>query len=271
MKIKIALIQMKVEDNKELNLKTAEKFIKEAVKNGARLVVLPEMFNTPYDNNFFPKFAEEYPGETTEFLKDIAKKLNVTIVGGSIPEKDGGDIYNTSYVFSEKGELIAKHRKIHLFDIAVEGGAKFKESDTLTAGENLTTFDVDGMKFGLIICYDIRFPELSRNLALEKADAIIIPAAFNMTTGPAHWHLNARARALDNQVYTLLCSQSRNENGSYIAYGHSLVSSPWGNIASELQTEEGILYSYLDKDYIEKVRKELPLLKHRRPEIYNTN
>ncbi|MGO1368482.1 MAG: carbon-nitrogen hydrolase family protein [Senegalia sp. (in: firmicutes)] len=266
--MKIALIQMKVQDQKSLNLKKAKKHIKEAARNGAELVILPEMFNTPYNNSYFEKFAEEYPGESTDVLKNLAKELNLVIVGGSIPERECEHIYNTSYVFSKKGDLIAKHRKIHLFDIDVEGGAKFKESDTLTAGEDLTTFQVGDMKFGLIVCYDIRFPDLSMNLALKGVDAIIVPAAFNMTTGPAHWHLSARARALDNQVYTLLCSQSRNEDSSYRAYGHSLVASPWGNIQDELQIEEGILYSNLDKDYITKVRGELPLLKHRRPNIY---
>lgn len=266
--MKIALIQMKVQDQKSLNLKTAKKHIKEAARNGAELVILPEMFNTPYNNSYFEKFAEEYPGESTDVLKNLAKELNLVIVGGSIPEREDEHIYNTSYVFSKKGDLIAKHRKIHLFDIDVEGGAKFKESDTLTAGEDLTTFQVEDMKFGLIVCYDIRFPDLSMNLALKGVDAIIVPAAFNMTTGPAHWHLSARARALDNQVYTLLCSQSRNEDSSYKAYGHSLLASPWGNIQDELGTKEGILYSNLDKDYITKVRRELPLLKHRRPNIY---
>lgn len=194
--------------------------------------------------------------------------MKVSIVGGSIPEKEGDKIYNTSYVFSERGQLIAKHRKMHLFDISVEGGISFKESDVLTAGDSVTLFETEGVKFGLIICYDIRFPELSRKLVLEGAEAIIVPAAFNMTTGPAHWHLSARARALDNQVYTLLCSQSRNESSSYKAYGHSLAANPWGEIIDELQTEEGILYINLDLNFTKKVREELPLLKHRKPQLY---
>lgn len=268
MTLKVALIQMEVVDNKQKNLEAAKKHIDEAAENGAKVVILPEMFNTPYDNGCFPEFAEEYPGETTEFLKELAKKLKITIVGGSIPEKDGDKIYNTSYVFSEIGELIAKHRKMHLFDISVEGGISFKESDVLTAGDSITLFESGGVKFGLIICYDIRFPELSRKLVLEGVEAIIIPAAFNMTTGPAHWHLTARARALDNQVYTLLCCQSRNESSSYLAYGHSLAANPWGDIIDELQTEEGILYIDIDLGFIKKVREELPLLKHRRPQLY---
>ncbi|MDY0235260.1 MAG: carbon-nitrogen hydrolase family protein [Gudongella sp.] len=265
---KIALIQMKVVDDKKKNLETARNHINEAVKNGAKVIILPEMFNTPYDNKYFPEYAEEYPGETAEWLKKLSKKHEVTIVGGSIPEKDGYKIYNTSYVFSDRGELIAKHRKIHLFDISVEGKIFFKESDVLTAGDSVTLFESHGIKFGLIICYDIRFPELARKLVLEGAEAIIVPAAFNMTTGPAHWHLTARARALDNQVYTLLCSQSRNENASYLAYGHSLAANPWGEIIDELQTEEGILYIDIDLEFIKKVREELPLLKHRKPQLY---
>lgn len=265
---KLALIQMKVVDNKQENLQTAKKHIKVAADNGAKVIILPEMFNTPYDNNYFPEYAEEYPGESTDFLRKLAKESKTTIVGGSIPEREGEKIYNTSYVFSEKGELIAKHRKVHLFDIGVEGGITFKESDVLTAGDSVTLFESGGVKFGLIICYDIRFPELSRKLVLEGAEAIIVPAAFNMTTGPAHWHLTARARALDNQVYTFLCSQSRNVDSTYLAYGHSLAANPWGEIIGELQIEEGILYTDIDLEFIKKVRQELPLLKHRRPQLY---
>jgi len=268
LKLKAALIQMKVVEGKDLNLQTAEKMLRKSAKEGARLLVLPEMFNVPYDNSRFPEYAEGYPGKTTEFLKDMANELNVYIAGGSIPEQDRDRIYNTSYIFSPAGELIGKHRKAHLFDIDVEGGITFKESDVLSPGDESTIFDVDGVKMGLIICYDIRFPEFTRKLALQGAQAVLVPAAFNLVTGPAHWHLSARARALDNQVYMLLCSQSRNQESSYTAYGHSLMAGPWGDIDSELDIEEGILYVTIDTEKIEKVRNELPLLKHRREEIY---
>ncbi|MGM0396785.1 MAG: carbon-nitrogen hydrolase family protein [Bacillota bacterium] len=268
MKLNTALIQMKVVEGKEKNLQTAERMLREAARGGARLLVLPEMFNVPYDNGNFPDYAEEYPGNTTEFLMKMARELDVYIAGGSIPERDEGKIFNTSYIYSPKGELIGKHRKAHLFDIDVKGGITFKESDVLSPGDQSTIFQVDGINVGLIICYDIRFPEFTRKLSLQGAQVVLVPAAFNMVTGPAHWHLSARARALDNQVYMLLCSQSRNQEGLYVAYGHSLVAGPWGDIISELDIDEGILHVTIDTDKIEKVRNELPLLKHRREELY---
>ncbi len=268
MKLQAALIQMKVVEGKGENLRTAGIMIDQAASEGARLLVLPEMFNVPYDNSYFSEYAEEYPGETTEFLKSKAMELDVYIAGGSIPERDKDRIYNTSYVFSPKGELVGKHRKAHLFDIDVEGGITFKESDVLSPGQESTLFTVDGVKVGLIICYDIRFPEFTRKLALEGAQVVLVPAAFNMVTGPSHWHLSARARALDNQVYMLMCSQSRNMESSYTAYGHSLATGPWGDLVSELDTEEGILHVTIDTGTIDKVRNELPLLKHRREELY---
>lgn len=268
MKIKLGLIQMKVEDNREDNIRKAEENIRKAKALGAELIILPEMFTTPYKNDNFPVFMEEYPGPTNDMLSKVSKELDVYIVGGSIPEGDGGRIYNTSYVYNNKGELIGKHRKAHMFDIDVKGKISFKESDTLSPGNESTLFDINGIKMGLIICYDIRFPEFSRKLSLSGAKAIIVPAAFNMTTGPAHWHLSARARALDNQVYVMMCSQSRNEGGVYVAYGNSLVVSPWGDVIDSLDEKEGILITEIETEYIERVREELPLLKHRREEIY---
>lgn len=267
-KLKVSLIQLKVVADKRKNLEKAEDMIRQAAKNGARLILLPEMFNTPYESSNFPVYAEEYPGETNLWLESLSKELEVYIAGGSVPERDGDNLYNTAYVYSDKGEVIAKHRKAHLFDIDVKGGITFKESDTLTPGDSSTIFSIDDMKIGLIICYDIRFPEFSRKLALEGAEAILVPAAFNMTTGPAHWHISARVRALDNQVYMLLCSPARDMTGVYVAYGHSLVTSPWGDIVGQLGSEEGIMCAEIDRGHIKKIREQLPLLKHRRPELY---
>jgi predicted amidohydrolase len=267
-KISIGICQIKVTDDKKRNLGKAKKMIKEASLEGARIIVLPEMFNCPYQDNFFKKFAETYPAESTNLLSSLAKEFSVYIIGGSVPEKDGSKIYNTSYSFDKKGNLIAKHRKIHLFDIDVEGKIKFKESDTLAPGDKVTVFDTEYCKIGVAICYDIRFPELIRKMVLDGAKIIIVPAAFSMTTGPAHWHIIARTRALDNQVYFLCASPARDLKASYIAYGHSLVADPWGKIIAEATEEEQILYCKIDLDYLEKIRAELPLLKHRREEIY---
>lgn len=268
--IKVALIQMKVIDNKDKNLAKAEKLINKAVKNKVDFVMLPEMFNCPYQNKKFPEYAEIEGEKSWRFLADIAQKNNIYLVGGSIPEKDNKDnIYNTSYVFNKKGEEIAKHRKIHLFDINVEGGQTFKESDTLTAGSEITTFTTPYGKMGIVICYDLRFPELSALLSKKGVDFILVPGAFNMTTGPAHWELLFRSRALDNQVYTLGTAPARDESQSYVSYGNSIIVSPWGEVIDRLGGEEDILIAELDLDYLEKVRKELPLLKHKRYDLYS--
>lgn len=270
MEFKIALIQMLIVNNKKSNIANAEMKIREAVKNDANVIVLPEMFTSPFHTDYFPLYAEEYPGETSQKLSKLANELNVYIIGGSIPERVGESIYNTSYSYGPDGNLLGKHRKVHLFDVDVEGGISIKESDVISSGNEYTLFDTEFGKIGVAICYDMRFPELIRKMTLKGAEIVIIPAAFNMTTGPAHWHITARARALDNQVYMVLTSPARDEDGVYTAYGHSLITNPWGAIEGELGNCEGILYGNIDIDYLKKVRRELPLLKHRRPDLYGT-
>ncbi len=264
-KFKIALLQSRVKEDKEENLKNASDMIYNAAMGNADIIVLPEMFNCPYANSFFAGYAEKYPGTTAEILSELSKKLSVYIVGGSIPEiDDEGRIYNTSLIFNRNGSLIAKHRKIHLFDVCIENGICFKESDVLSAGKRITVFETEFCKAGVAICYDIRFPELIRKMTLAGAEIIIVPAAFNMTTGPAHWHVTARARAIDNQVYIALASPARNHKSPYIVYGHSLVVNPWGKIISEASTGRQIIFAEIDTDYLEKIRQQLPLLMHRR-------
>lgn len=268
---KLALCQMNVSEDKNKNIEHACEMIKKATSENADIIVLPEMFNCPYQNDCFPVYAEEYPGKTTTALSQAAKENNVYIIGGSIPELYDGNIFNTSYAFDREGNLIAKHQKMHLFDINVEGGVYFMESDTLSPGNQVTVFDTEFGKIGLAICYDIRFPELSRLMSLEGAELIILPAAFNMTTGPAHWELSIRMRALDNQVYFAAAAPARNTEASYVAYGHSMVSDPWGRIVASTDEKESIIYADIDKDVIKSVREQLPLLKHRRTDIYEIN
>lgn len=269
-KLKIALCQMKVTIEKKENINHGLNLIDIAAKNGAKIIALPEMFNCPYNNSYFREYSESYPlGETLQMLSMAAKKNNVYIVGGSIPEIDNEKIYNTSFVFDSNGELIAKHRKVHLFDIDIKDRITFKESDVLTPGNEVTIFNTPYGKFGVMICYDIRFPEFARIMALKGVKGIFVPAAFNMTTGPAHWELSFRARALDNQLYTFGISPARDENSCYTAYGNTLAVNSWGEVIGRLKEKEDILYLELDMDDIYSVRESLPLLKHRRPEIYN--
>lgn len=268
MAIKIALCQMTVVQDKDQNLQKAETMIREAVSKGADIVALPEMFNCPYSNKFFPEFAESFPGKTVNKLSALAKELKVYIIGGSIPELDKDTIYNTSYSFDRSGQVIGRHRKVHLFDIDIEDNIKFKESDILGRGNDMTVIETEFGKIGVAICYDMRFPEMMRLMALAGANMIIVPAAFNMTTGPAHWDLTIRARALDNQVYYMAVSPARNLEASYHAYGYSAIASPWGEIIAQADEKETIVYGDIDLEYVKKIRQQLPLLKHRRTDVY---
>ncbi|MTI68905.1 MAG: carbon-nitrogen hydrolase family protein [Firmicutes bacterium] len=268
--LRVGLCQMQVKKDKLENIKKAENMIKNLANKGAKLIVLPEMFNCPYNNSNFEEYAEKYPnGKTIKKLSDIANRENVHIVGGSIPEKDEeGNIYNTSFIFDNNGKLLDRHRKMHLFDIDVEGGVTFKESDVLSPGNKVTVVDTPFGKIGIAICYDIRFPELTRLMVKKGARIVIIPAAFNMTTGPAHWELTFKARALDNQIYMLATAPARDVNASYHSYGNSLIVNPWGDVISRLDEKEGTIIKDLDLNKIDKIRNQLPLLKHLRKDLY---
>ncbi len=271
MTFQLALCQMKVDMDKEINLSKAESMIRTAAEHGAEVVALPEMFNCPYSNKYFRDYAEEGEGKTVSFLSALAKDLKIYLVGGSIPELDGGKVYNTSFSFDRDGHVIGKHRKVHLFDIDVKGGIRFMESETLTQGNQVTVLETDLCKIGVAICFDVRFPELFRKMTLDGAGLVILPGAFNMTTGPAHWDLTMRARALDNQIYFAAVSPARDLEGPYQAYGNSCVVNPWGEFSGKTDARESIVYADIDLDYMNGIREQLPLLKHRRPEIYGKN
>lgn len=265
---KIGIIQSKVDKNKDTNNKKALNNINILAKKGANIIILPEMFNCPYNTASFPKYAEYQNEKTCNLLSDISKKNNIYVIGGSIPEIDNDKIYNTSYVFDNKGEIIAKHRKAHLFDINIKNGQYFKESDILHSGNKSTVFDTKFCKIGLCICYDFRFPELATKMVHEGAKIFIVPAAFNMTTGPAHWELLFRQRAIDNQVYTVGVAPARDLNSSYISYGNSIVCSPWGNIIYRADEKEQINIVDIDMNIVTETRQQLPLLYHKRKDIY---
>lgn len=261
---------MRVTTNKADNLHAARNWIDHCAGEGAELVMLPEMFCCPYDSVAFPKYAEPEGGQAWQALSNAARHSGVTLVGGSMPEIDAaGRIYNTCYIFDQAGRQIGKHRKMHLFDIDVTGGQRFRESDTLSPGSRVTVVKTSFGRLGVAICYDVRFPELARLMVLQGANILAYPGAFNMTTGPAHWEILFRTRALDNQVYTLGCAPARDTNAGYVSYGHSMVVSPWGSAAGQMGAEEGCLLAELDLEEIERVRRELPLLQHLRKDVYD--
>lgn len=268
-KIKVAAMQMPTVTDKMQNVRTAGIYLEKIKDEKPDFVILPEMFCCPYQTQNFPVYAEEEGGPVWQQLSEYAKQYGIYLIGGSMPEKDAeGKVYNTSYIFDRQGKQIGKHRKVHLFDIDVTGGQTFKESDTLTAGDHDTVFDTEFGRMGVMLCFDIRFPELARMMVNDGAKAIFVPAAFNMTTGPAHWELSFRTRALDNQIYMIGCAPMRDESAGYISWGHSIVTDPWGRVIDMLDEKEGVLLTELDLDYEEQVREELPLLKSRRKDMY---
>lgn len=283
MKIKVALCQMEVIDNKEANIKKARNMIKKAKKEDADLIILPEMFNCPYENDKFIEYSETLEdSETLKEVHKIAKEEEIYILAGSIPEKVNiknqtpntqydkkYEIYNTSCLFDDKGNIIGTHRKVHLFDIDISGKISFKESDTLNAGKNITVINTKFGKIGIGICYDIRFIELSRIMALEGAKILIFPGAFNLTTGPAHWELLFRSRALDNQVFAIGVAPALNEESTYNSYGHSIIANPMGETLIQGNYSEELIIQEIDLDEITKVREEIPVLKNRRDDLYS--
>lgn len=268
-KIKLALCQMNVVDNKEENIKSAELMINHGVSQNADFIVLPEMFNCPYSNDKFIEYGEnEKTSRTLNVISSLASENNVYILAGSIPEKENDKLYNTSYLFDRNGNIIAKHRKMHLFDIDVKDRITFKESDVLTAGNEFTIAETEFGKVGIGICYDIRFPELARVMVEKGALILFYPGAFNMTTGPAHWELLFRSRALDNQAFCVGVAPALNEDANYHSYGHSIIANPWGEILAQGDYGEKVIISEIDLSEIKKIREELPLLKNKREDLY---
>ena len=266
--MRVALIQMPVTADREGNIAAACRSIREAAAQGADFAVLPEMFCCPYQNDCFRPYGEAEGGPAQTALSALAAELGIYIVGGTVPELEEDRVYNTCYVYDRRGRRIAKHRKAHLFDIDVQGGQRFRESDTFSPGDQITTFETEFGTMGLCVCFDLRFEELARCMCLRGAQVIFVPAAFNMTTGPAHWELLFRQRAVDNQCFTLGCAPARDESGSYVSYGNSIAVDPWGTVLCRADEKETILYADLDLARVKAVRQQLPILSARRTDLY---
>ncbi len=261
--------QMRTHETAEEALQAAERGCAEARRMGADLVTLPEMFCCPYETKLFPPRAEPEGGETFRRCAKLAREYGVWLSAGTMPERGAdGRVYNTAYVFDRGGALAAKHRKMHLFDIDVALGQAFRESDTLSAGNSVTVFDTEFGKMGLCVCYDFRFPELARLMALRGARVLLVPAAFNLTTGPKHWELMFRAQAMFNQVFALGTAPARDVSASYQSWGHSIAVDPWGAVLAQMDAEEGGQLVELDLRETAAVREQIPLLRHRREDVY---
>ncbi|KAJ3261812.1 Carbon-nitrogen hydrolase [Boothiomyces macroporosus] len=266
--VKLALVQLLVSSNKQQNLKRAATLIKEAANKGANIVVLPECFNSPYGIQYFEEYAEELHGETARALSAMAKESNVYLIGGSFPEIQFGKYYNTCTIWNRVGELIGTHRKVHLFDIDIPGKITFQESKVLSPGNELTLVDTEHGTIGVGICYDIRFPEMAMIAARKGAFAMIYPGAFNTTTGPLHWELLQRARAVDNQMFVAACSPARDTSATYHAWGHSTVVDPMGKVLATTEESEAIVEAELDIEEMKNARTSIPVSFQRRFDLY---
>lgn len=277
--VRLACIQLASGAEKAANLKHAAHQVAKAARSGSKIVVLPECFNSPYGCDYFPDYAEELlpsppaaeKAPSFHALSAMAADNDVYLIGGSIPELDPatGKYFNTSLVFARDGKLLATHRKIHLFDIDIPGKITFRESDVLTAGNQITLVDLP--EYGTIavaICYDVRFPELATIAARKGAFALVYPGAFNLTTGPMHWQLLARARAVDNQIYVAMCSPARDLKSTYHAWGHSLIVDPLANVIVEAEEAETIVEAELHGANIAEARKNIPITTQRRFDVY---
>lgn len=266
--MRIAMIQMEVTADKGENLRRAREKILALKDERIDLAVLPEMFCCPYSNDCFRAYGETAGGETWQMLRDTARGLGIWLVGGSMPELEEDKVYNTSFVFDRSGRQVARHRKAHLFDIQVEGGQHFRESETLTAGNEVTVFDTEFGTIGVCICFDFRFQELAKAMGDRGAKLIVVPAAFNMTTGPAHWELMFRQRAVDNQLFTLGVAPARDETAGYVSYANSILVDPWGTVLARAGEREETLIAEIDLARCESIRNQLPIRSARREELY---
>jgi predicted amidohydrolase len=269
-RIRVACVQLTSGREKATNLEKAEKLVAQAAAAGADVVGLPEKWNVIGAADVLHETAETIEsGESVEAMRGWASTHGITLVGGSITERREGreKLSNTCLVFDPEGELVAAYRKIHLFDVEV-GGLTYRESEAEEHGEEPVVAAVEGWPVGLTICYDLRFPELYRVLALEGALLATVPAHFTLYTGKDHWHLLLRARAVENGFYVAAPAQVGETGIGRPSYGRSLIVDPWGTVVAQAPDEETVISAELDRGWLEEVRRRLPSLSQRRPEAY---
>jgi predicted amidohydrolase len=268
-KLPVALVQLDARDDVAANISAAVGLADEAAAGGARFVALPEYLQFRGSDDGFRASARPIPGPHTEPFADVARRRGAWILVGSTAETsdDPARPYNTSALIAPDGSLAAIYRKIHLFDVAVTAGPVDTESARVTPGDRLVTADVDGAIVGLSICYDVRFPELYRALALAGAQILTVPAAFTERTGRDHWEVLLRARAIENAAYVLAPSQIGGPPGQP-AFGRSMVIDPWGTVIAQAPDTVGIVRAELDLERVAALRRQIPVLANRRPDVY---
>jgi predicted amidohydrolase len=269
-KVRAAAIQMSSTPDKEENKVTAEALIRGAVSAGADLVALPELWSCHGLDEVYRENAEPVPGPTTEFMADLARELAIYLLGGSILEGEPGArrLSNTSTLFDPSGEMTAVYRKIHLFDVKVSD-REYLESANIAPGNEIVTAKAGAATLGLSVCYDLRFPELYRLLALRGAEILAVPAAFTLQTGKDHWELLLRARAVENQAFVVAPAQWGQKADGRWTYGRSMIVDPWGTVLATCPDRDGYALATLDLDFLDRFRAEFPALANRRPEAYD--
>jgi deaminated glutathione amidase len=269
-RIRVACVQMTSRADKAANLETAERLVAQGAATGADIVVLPEKWNAIGDAALYHATAEPLNGgESVAAMSAWARTHGITLVGGSIAERREGreKLSNTSIVFDSDGEIVATYRKIHLFDVEV-GGVVYRESEAEEPGDEAVVAEAEDWKLGLSVCYDVRFPELYRILALEGAQLVTVPAHFTTPTGKDHWHVLLRARAIENQLYVAAAAQIGETLPGKPAYGRSLIVDPWGLVLAQAADEETVISAELDRAHLETIRAKLPSLANRRANAY---
>ena len=269
-RIRVACVQMTSRADKAANLETAERLVAQAAATGADVVVLPEKWNGIGDAAFYNATAEPLDGgASVTAMSAWARAHGITLVGGSIVElREGREKRsNTSLTFDSDGEIVATYRKIHLFDVEV-GGVVYRESESEEPGDEAVVVEVEDWMLGLTVCYDVRFPELYRILALEGAELVTVPAHFTTPTGKDHWHVLLRARAIENQLYVAAAAQIGETLPGKPAYGRSLIVDPWGLVLAQAPDEETVISAELDRAHVEEIRTKLPSLANRQANAY---
>ncbi len=268
LKMKAAAIQMCSSSSVDENLFTAAQLIRDAAANSARLVVLPEMFpimgKKPSDKVVVKEVFGE--GKIQAFLAEEARRNKIWIVGGTIPIACASinKVRAASLLYNDRGELVARYDKIHLFDVVISESESYKESDTTESGNDIVVVETPFGKLGMAVCYDLRFPELFRRLANAGAEIISVPSAFTTTTGAAHWELLCRSRAVENSCYVIGACQGGLHASGRETYGHSLLVDPWGDFVEIKGNRPGVVYTTIDLDRLHEIRRRNPVLENQR-------
>ncbi len=263
--MRVAVCQLNARENLTANLRVARTLLDQAAERGADLAVLPEYVDYLGPASGAPK-PEEVDGEFAAFFADAAREAGMWVLAGSFHEAgpEPGRTFNTSLLFDRAGRLAATYRKIHLYDVEIPGRVSYQESRTVAPGADTVVADVDDLRVGLSICYDLRFPELYRRLAEDGAQVLLVPAAFMAHTGRDHWEVLLRARAIENQCYVVAAGQIGDHEPGRTCFGRSMVIDPWGTVLTQLPDEPGVVTADLDLDRLTRIRRDLPSLANRR-------